>query len=247
MLLYIAESAFGEMKDLMNEVYVRKETLPFKNLAEINRHKAETLIHPGDDNFKYIINALFMPVDMTDYEENFVGFNEAQGLVPFSNVNWMQRFNDDLPECSDALPNPDKTREEFHTGTGPTFTGIIQDKYTETDPPEYDVYGAEDDDDDDDDDEDYDEEEEDEDYGDYGDDYGAEDPLEADDKMRYDAKHAEERDMNFLRANEHMRDKYSDTEIEQFMNLLNITPRGNWADRTSHHYKLGAHTYEDEN
>ena len=167
-------------------------------------------------------------------------------MVPFSNVNWMQRFNDDLPECSDALPNPDKTREVFHAGTGPTFTGAIQDKYAETDPPEYDVYGAEDDDDDDD-DEDYDEEEE-EDYGDYGD-YGEEevDPFTVEDKMRFDAAHMEKKDMNFIRADEHMRDKYSDTEVKQFMDLLNITPRSNWADRTSHHYKLGTHKYEDEN
>jgi len=60
----------------------------------------------------------------------------------------------------------------------------MNDKYAEVDPPEYDVYGAEDDEDGDD-DEDYDEEEDEDDYGeDYGEDYGAEDPYIEEERIR---------------------------------------------------------------
>lgn len=48
LLLYVAEAAYGEMKELMNEVSVRPETLPFINWSEKKKREGELLIHPGD-------------------------------------------------------------------------------------------------------------------------------------------------------------------------------------------------------
>jgi hypothetical protein len=43
-----------------------------------------------------------------------------------------------------------------------------------------------------------------------------------------------------------MREAYSDIEIEAFMKILNVKPHRQWQDQSTHHYKLGAHAYEDE-
>ena len=37
-------------------------------------------------NFNYFMNALFSPLDMTDYEDNFVGLNEVGGALPIAGV-----------------------------------------------------------------------------------------------------------------------------------------------------------------
>ena len=208
----------------MNEVYVRRETLPFVNWAEHKRRKMDSQIFKGDKQYKFLLNALFMPLDMTDHEEAFVGFDEYQGEVPLSNVNWIQRWNTEKQPQTDAMPNLNKTRENYHPGTGPTMQMAMNDKYAEVDPPEYDVYGAEDDEDGDD-DEDYDEEEDEDDYGeDYGEDYGAEDPYIEEERIRAFENAKPPKDGNFLRANDDLFDKYTTNELDQFMRLLNIRP-----------------------
>ena len=140
-----------------------------------------------------------------------------------------------------------RMKETSHRGTGATMQGAIDDKYLEVDPEEYEVYGAEGDDDDEDYDEEGDEEEE-EDYGDYGD-YGEEeeDPFDAQDELREKMRKQPAKDQRFFRVNDNLRNKYSDSELDQFMRILNIRPKTGWEDNTSHHYKLGTHAYEDEN
>ena len=64
------------MKELLNEVNVRKELLPFVNYTEKKRRTGELMIHPGDNQFKFVMNALFTPLDMTDYEDSFAGWDE---------------------------------------------------------------------------------------------------------------------------------------------------------------------------
>jgi len=45
-------------------------------------------------NFKYLANAYFTPLDMTDYEENFVGWNEVGGMLPFNETNWIAHMQE---------------------------------------------------------------------------------------------------------------------------------------------------------
>jgi hypothetical protein len=180
--LYVAEAAKGELKDLMDEVHVRKEVLPFINLTEKRRIQGDMTLHESDGNYTYLMNALFTPLDMTDYEEDFVGWNELGGKAPISKPNWVQRWNSENHPKVDCLPNLKKARESLNPSTGETMSGIIAEKYTEVDPPEYEVYeddGGEDEEEE----EDYGEEGDDEDYGDeYGDE--EEDPFEAADARR---------------------------------------------------------------
>lgn len=43
-----------------------------------------------------------------------------------------------------------------------------------------------------------------------------------------------------------LRESFSDVEIGAFMKVLNVKPYNQWEDQSTHHYKLGTHTYEDE-
>lgn len=99
----------------------------------------------------------------------------------------------------------------------------------------------------------------------YGDDYGEEGEEGEEggegeaDYGDYDEEDAEEEwppktempgpqgDDRFFRAGESLRGKYSDVEIDQFMKLLNVKPYKQWQDQSTHHYKLGVHSYEDQN
>ena len=46
--------------------------------------------------------------------------------------------------------------------------------------------------------------------------------------------------------NENLRSKYNQVELDSFMKLLNVKPTPQWEDDSTHHYKLGIHTYEDD-
>ena len=44
---------------------------------------------------------------------------------------------------------------------------------------------------------------------------------------------------------EKLRDRYNNNEVDAFMRLLAVKPNLQWEDQSTHHYKLGVHTYED--
>ena len=46
--------------------------------------------------------------------------------------------------------------------------------------------------------------------------------------------------------NEKLRGKFNEVELDSFMKLLNVKPLEQWEDDTTHHYKVGTHTYEDD-
>lgn len=45
---------------------------------------------------------------------------------------------------------------------------------------------------------------------------------------------------------ENLRNKFNEVELDAFMRLLNVKPHKQWQDQSVYHYKLGAHTYEDD-
>ena len=49
------------------------------------------------------MNALFTPLDMTDYEDTFVGFNELGAGLPISNVQLLKPVMEDLWPANHAL------------------------------------------------------------------------------------------------------------------------------------------------
>lgn len=96
----------------------------------------------------------------------------------------------------------------------------------------------EDDDDDEDeggdDEEEYDEEEDDEDE--YGDEVYDWNPNVI--KNKYDDR--------YFKHGENIRKTFNEFELDSFMNILNMKPTPQWQDNEIHHYKVGAHDYEDE-
>jgi hypothetical protein len=113
-------------------------------------------------------------------------------------------------------------------------------------------YGAEEEDYDEEEEGDDDGEEKEEEYGDYGD-YGEYDAEIADadpwnPEEQDGIPHIPSGDRFFIGKNsdKELRDSFSDVEIGAFMKVLNVKPYNQWEDKNTHHYKLGAHTYEDE-
>lgn len=53
------------------------------------------MMHPSDHNFQYLMNALFSPLDMTDYEDAFVGFNELGGSIPINNYSLLRPLQEE--------------------------------------------------------------------------------------------------------------------------------------------------------
>ena len=184
------------------------------------------------------MSALFTPLDMTDYETNFVGWNEGTGLLPLEKPNWITEIAPEPHPQVDHLANIEELEALPRFGTNQAMKGIIDAHYAEPEEEDADFYGAEDDEGDDYGEEGEGEEGGEDDYGDYGD-YGEEwEPIE-----KLPSAGMEDR---FFRGDETLRGKYSEVEIDSFMKLLGIKTRTQWQDTHTHHYKLGVHAYEDE-
>lgn len=93
-LTYLNEAAYGDMKDLIRDVGLNKDSIPFYNLSAMNSFKAQQS-YQSDQNFHYLINAMFTPLDMTDHEENFVGWNEVGGDLPINRLSWIEVLKDE--------------------------------------------------------------------------------------------------------------------------------------------------------
>ena len=88
LLTYLREGAYGELGELVKEVGIKRDTIPFYNLEKFRQYK-DNLVHDSDHQFSYLMSALFTPVDMTDYETDFVSWNELPGAVPLNRPNWL--------------------------------------------------------------------------------------------------------------------------------------------------------------
>jgi hypothetical protein len=80
-LTYLNEASYGEMRDLVSDVGIRDETIEFTNLAKLNKMKEQSQF-VSDAQQRYLQNALYTPLDMTDYEDQFVSWRELPGALP---------------------------------------------------------------------------------------------------------------------------------------------------------------------
>lgn len=113
----INEVAVGEMRDLVRDVGINN-SMDFYNFSDLMKAR-EGMVFPSDHNFTYLLNALFTPLDMTDYENTFVGFNEVGSDLPMdasTNMAWQieepwptRDIDRDLPERK-----PEPARTTFH-------------------------------------------------------------------------------------------------------------------------------------
>lgn len=191
------------------------------------------------------MNALFTPIDMTDYENSFVSWNEMGTALPIANVSLLD------PLVEDPLPQKDQLSSIEAIEKRPIIArSSIHRDMLETKALEAEADGDED------------EEEEEEGEGEEGEgeegeegegegegeeaegEAGAEEEEEVyppEDKY----EEAEIEDKYFLH-NETLRKKYNEVELDSFMKLLNVKPYRQWQDETVHHHKLGVRNYEDD-
>ena len=84
------EVAWGDLRDLLKDIGINRETLKFYNTGDMVKNN-DAQIKASDklvrDNLK---NARFTQVDMTDYEDDFTGFNEIIGEMPVEGLNQLQ-------------------------------------------------------------------------------------------------------------------------------------------------------------
>ena len=91
------------------------------NLARLRNLKDRQTL-TSDENFKYLMNALFTPVDMTDHEETFVGWDEVPGVLPIQDATrlTMEVMDEPLPQ-SNALAGMSPVEGRKYYGTSPTW------------------------------------------------------------------------------------------------------------------------------
>lgn len=242
LLQYLYEGSYGELGDLVKEIGIKRDTIPYMNVEKFRQYK-DNLIHDSDHQFTSLMSALFTPLDMTDHESSFVGWNELPYTPPIEKANWLANMMPEPHPQIDSLVAIEEMEDKPRYPTSPTVAGLVTDFYAEAEEEEEEeFYGSEGEGDDDDEEGDEDEGEGgDEDYGDYGEEEVDEDPWPAQDVLA--SRPLEDR---FFRAGETLRGKYNDIEIEQFMKLLGVKPRTQWQDQSTYHHKLGLHNYEDE-
>ncbi len=221
LLTYLREGAYGELGELVKEVGIKRDTIPFYNLEKFRQYK-DNLVHDSDHQFSYLMSALFTPVDMTDYETDFVSWNELPGAVPLNRPNWLTSIVPEPHPQLDALAAIEEIEDIPRYATSQTLQGLVGAHYADPEEEEEECYGSEGGDDDEDYDEEGEEEGGEEDYGDYDEEEAGEE-WPPRDKLKSGAM--EDR---FFRAGESLRGKYSEVEIEQFLKLLGIKARPQW-------------------
>lgn len=242
-LQYINDAAYGDLKELITDVGINDDSIPFHNF-NMQKKVDANMVYETDPQFKLLANALYTPLDMTDYEDHFVGWNELPGDLPISNYGRLSQMKMEEWPCEHKLVAIEDVENRPRFGTGPTYEGVIKDYHTEAEPEEADdEYGADGGDDD---------------YGDYGeegDGYGEEGEADYGDYGDYDEEvpdwptpeQVDGKDMpdRFFHGTKSLRESYDHNEIDAFMRLLSIRPTKQWEDMNTHHSKLGVKRYED--
>jgi hypothetical protein len=239
-LTYLNEAAYGEMKDLIRDVGISSDEIPFHNLQSIRKLR-DNHIHSSDGNFHYLMNALFTPVDMTDHEQEFVGWNELHGVLPINRQSWLTPMQEEPYPRTDKLAGIETLEKRPIMVTSPSYQGIIEARNADVEEEEYDEEEAGDE-------EEGEEAEGDEEGGEEAEaaeeDYGEEEESEPW-PPKDTVPHIAVEDRFFLGGKKSLRENYSEVEIGAFMKVLNVKPHRQWEDTSTHHYKLGVHDYED--
>lgn len=145
-LTYLNEAASGEMKDLINDVGINRDKIPFYNLKAMTDITTKNKVYDTDRRFGYLMNAMFTPLDMTDHEDSFVGWNEVGGDLPLNRLSWLSPYQDEPHPQTNNLADIEDIDEKPIRLTSQTMQGLAFDRAHPPDPddPEEDDYGVED-------------------------------------------------------------------------------------------------------
>lgn len=107
-LTFLNESSYGEMRELIRDVGIHADNMEFFNVGDLQKKREQLFKQDSDHNYHYLMNALFTPLDMTDYENQFVGFDEIGGALPISNPHILMNN----PNIVEDPPTPDFTNRK---------------------------------------------------------------------------------------------------------------------------------------
>ena len=79
-LTYINESAWGDLRELLNDIGINRQTIRFANVADILKAK-DNNVNDSDPQWRVFKSARFTMVDMTDYEYDFPSLNEGEDII----------------------------------------------------------------------------------------------------------------------------------------------------------------------
>jgi hypothetical protein len=91
------------MRDLVRDVGIHTDNIEFFNVGDLAKKREQLFVNPSDHNFSYLMNALFTPLDMTDYENTFVGYNEIGGSLPINNPQLLKAVVEEPWPANHAL------------------------------------------------------------------------------------------------------------------------------------------------
>jgi len=242
-LTYANEASWGDLRDLLKDVGINKQTIQFSNVADLMKTKDKRL-NGNDGQFDNLRNARFTQVDMTDYLYDFPSLNELGGHLPINGISLLAPLMPEMWPQTNALVEVNDLEKYPKNATSKTHRENQEARDAE-------VEEEEEEEEEDDDDEDEDEDGEGEEGEEGGDEDEEEEEEEEEEAESMDDIPDEQVRMTnvedkFFMHNENLRSKYNQVELDSFMKLLNVKPTPQWEDDTTHHYKLGIHTYEDD-
>ena len=231
------------MRDLLKDVGISKTTIQFSNVADLLKTK-DKMLATTDKQYNNLRGSRLTQIDMTDYLYDFPSANEIGGSLPIQNMNLLAALNSESWPQTNALIEINELEKWPKNSTSKTH----RDNQEARDAEEEEEEEEEEEDDDEDEDEDGEEGEGEEGEGEDDEEEEEEEEEEgesADDLPDEQLRKSPEEDRFFMH-NETMRNKYNQVELDSFMKLLNIKPVPQWEDDSTHHFKVGVHTYEDD-
>ncbi len=213
-LTYLNEATYGEMRDLVRDVGINQDNLSFLNVGDLQKKREQMFIQGSDHNFGYLMNALFTPLDMTDYENTFVGYNEVAGAIPFNTPALLKPVIEEPWPTSHGLIAIEPVEKRPLLARSKIHKELLETKIAEAEA-----------------DADEDEEEEAEGEGEEGEGEEGGEEEEYEEEEEYPPKekisHIPMEDSYFQRG-ENLRNKFNEVELDSFMKLLNIKPHKQW-------------------
>jgi len=239
-------TAIGPMLALRNEIGLDMEhrfDTSFLRIADMKAVREEYLEDAVIDNSVfYYLNAPFIHLNMTDYEERFIGPGESKELdkAPLDDVykNYVAG-NNAHDFYNQKERNPFKIDKERFDEIEPRFNFFRSNSEEEN------AGGDEDDDDE--------EGEGDEDEVDSyttahyheDDEYDEEEFVNVDWEPGMGTKEKTVFDSQYFGVDDTLRDRYDNLELESFMKFLDVKPFLSWRDVGGYHDRLGLHSVED--
>ena len=95
-LSIVAEAAFGEAADLYKDLGIEKKNLSFTRVGDYAKMREDNMVNPSDANLQYLMNQLFLPIDMTDYETQFVSEAELSEDIEVRDLRRMYEDHEDF-------------------------------------------------------------------------------------------------------------------------------------------------------